>query len=269
MGFCSLSVENTKSHRAAWKISAIILSMSNKGHPLYKKGDGRNYIGARSGKLLVVKQDYAILTCRCDCGREHVVHRSNLARTRSCGCFRSPDYSGKRVGRLLVLSRDLRTPSGWLWKCLCDCGNLCLVKVGNLTVESTRSCGCLKTETLAKRNVKHGMLPRRKRSSEMDIFNGAKARCTNPRAPAFKHYGARGIEFRFTDFRQFIDTVGLRPSPQHSLDRIDNDGYYEPGNVRWATHKEQHDNQFRRCLACRTVIDGNLATFAGWGMAQA
>jgi hypothetical protein len=61
--------------------------------------------------------------------------------------------------------------------------------------------------------------------------------------PPYRHYGARGIEFRFADFASFIEVIGPRPSADYSLDRIDNDGHYEPGNVKWSTRHEQVHNR--------------------------
>lgn len=83
------------------------------------------------------------------------------------------------------------------------------------------------------------------RTIEYRTYEGAKQRCVNPNAPSFENYGGRGIEFRFTSFEQFFSELGNRPSPQHSVDRINNDGHYEPGNVRWATRAEQMANSRR------------------------
>jgi hypothetical protein len=71
----------------------------------------------------------------------------------------------------------------------------------------------------------------------------ARQRCTNPNHVSYKNYGGRGIEFRFESFKEFIEEIGLRPSPELTLDRIDNDGHYEAGNVRWATRLEQNSNR--------------------------
>src|SRR5208337_1584384 len=80
---------------------------------------------------------------------------------------------------------------------------------------------------------------------ENEAYSSARQRCTNPKNPGYPNYGGRGIEFRFQSFGQFIDALrtpgnpsGLRPSPEHSLDRKNNNGHYEAGNIRWATIKQ-------------------------------
>lgn len=77
---------------------------------------------------------------------------------------------------------------------------------------------------------------------EASIFYSARRRCNNPSAFGYEYYGGRGIEFRFASVPEFLEAVGPRPSKGHSLDRIDNDGHYEVGNVRWATKHEQARN---------------------------
>ncbi len=95
-----------------------------------------------------------------------------------------------------------------------------------------------------------------KGTPEYLAFYNAKARCTNPKASEWKHYGGRGIEFRFTSFEQFLAEIGPRP-PGLSLDRKENNGHYEPGNVRWATRSEQIKNS-RVCLALESFSDEAL-----------
>jgi hypothetical protein len=91
-------------------------------------------------------------------------------------------------------------------------------------------------------SLTHGACVGRKRTPEHSAYSNARQRCTNPNAINYEYYGGRGIEFRFDSFEQFLSVVGSRPSDQYSLERIDNDGHYEPGNVRWATRIEQHRN---------------------------
>ena len=81
------------------------------------------------------------------------------------------------------------------------------------------------------------------RTPEYQALKGARRRCNNQNDRSYKYYGGRGIEVRFRSFDEFLAEIGPRPSPEHTLDRIDNDGHYETGNVRWATRKEQRINQ--------------------------
>lgn len=95
------------------------------------------------------------------------------------------------------------------------------------------------TESLPRRS-KHGESNGGANTPEYRAYNGAKARCSNL---SLKDYGGRGIEFRFTSYEQFLNHIGRRPTDQHSLDRIDTNGHYELGNVRWATDLEQARNK--------------------------
>lgn len=90
----------------------------------------------------------------------------------------------------------------------------------------------------------HGCSNERKgeRTPEYRAFANAKSRCRNPKFTGYKYYGGRGIEFRFESFLELLNEVGLRPSSEHSLDRINTYGHYEKGNVRWSTKHEQSMN---------------------------
>ena len=87
--------------------------------------------------------------------------------------------------------------------------------------------------------TKHGM----SYSPEYHVYAVAKDRCTNPNSQRWYTHGGRGIEFRFTNFGEFYAELGPRPSTDYSLDRIDNNGHYEKGNVKWATRSEQQKNK--------------------------
>ncbi len=94
---------------------------------------------------------------------------------------------------------------------------------------------------------------------EYGAYYNARDRCTRPKNSRYKSYGARGIKFLFTSFEQFFAHIGPRPTPEHSLDRIENDGHYEVGNVRWATAIEQannqrHVNQHTRSTTCQKAV---------------
>jgi hypothetical protein len=88
-------------------------------------------------------------------------------------------------------------------------------------------------------NVKHGLYG----TPEYDAYYSAKHRCNNPNNESFPRYGGRGIKFMFDSFEQWYEELGHRPTPQHSVDRIDNDSHYMIGNVKWSTKREQSLNQ--------------------------
>lgn len=153
------------------------------------------------------------------------------------------DLTKKQFGRLTVLERAKNVkPGKTKWKCRCSCGNIATISASHLKSGHTISCGCFKKEVLSKRNFTHGLCD----SPEYRAWNGITARCYNPSEPVFKHYGGRGIkvcgEWRH-NFMAFYNHVGKRPSPKHSIDRIDNNSDYRPGNVRWATYHEQMNNK--------------------------
>lgn len=155
------------------------------------------------------------------------------------------NIEGRRFGRLVackLVGTRARAP---LWECICDCGKACVVGFYLLLSGRTQSCGCLHREITSRTLFKHGHGGRQKGiSPEYRSYNSAKGRCTNPKNKNWRYYGGRGIEFRFTSFEQFLEHIGPRPSPhsKYSLDRINNDGHYEMGNVRWATRSEQVRN---------------------------
>lgn len=171
------------------------------------------------------------------------------------------DLSGRRFGRLVVVGlTGERAPRGLTWFCLCDCGGCNRVTRADLTRGKVRSCGCLQTEQRARGNFRHGM----KRSPEYGIWCTLKARCLNPNVKCWPRYGGRGIRVceRWAEsFAAFLADVGSRPGPGYSIDRIDNTGNYEPGNVRWVTAEEQSNNRRNNHLV---DFDGRRQTIAQW-----
>lgn len=167
------------------------------------------------------------------------------------------DLTGQTFGRATVL-RDTGERTSHrvvVWECRCSCGETFKTITGSLTSGRVSSCGCLRRETAAERGhlnrgsdgpLRHGHARRGQQTAEYITFKNAKERCTNTSRAQWDDYGGRGIEFRFETFEEFLAEVGPKPSPEYSIDRIDNDGHYERGNVRWATRREQNLNQRRR-----------------------
>lgn len=161
---------------------------------------------------------------------------------------------GRRFDRLLVLAEaeSSRAPCGKVrrnYVVRCDCGIEKNTDGHALRIGRTRSCGCHHEEQLRSKKLgwKHGEAPSGKQSAEYKAWAGMARRCENPKAANYPRYGGRGIkvcpEWRH-DFPAFLAHVGRRPSPQYSIDRYpNNDGNYEPDNVRWATGKEQQANR--------------------------
>lgn len=160
------------------------------------------------------------------------------------------DLTGRVFGRLTVTAMlPKRSNHGQVkWAVTCSCGEIRQVCGRDLRSGHTKSCGCYGLETRTKALTKHGWATAANRRPEYRSWKHAKERCHNPRTKAWARYGGRGIamceEWR-NSFEAFIAHVGPKPSPKHSIDRINNDGNYEPGNVRWATPKEQVANQRR------------------------
>lgn len=174
------------------------------------------------------------------------------------------DRVGDVVGRLVVHSQapNIRQANGRQrvrWLCICSCGNEVIVDAGNLNSRHTRSCGCLPEDLCSEIGLRctHAM----SYTKEFSSWRGAKNRCFNHNNKWFSNYGGRGISMYpewVENFAAFYAHIG--PCPEGlTLDRIDNDRGYEPGNVRWATKAEQVRN---RRVSVRVEVDGCIGTLA-------
>lgn len=165
--------------------------------------------------------------------------------------MRFQDLSGQKFNRMLILSYQGKNNIGQsLWLCRCDCGNEKVVLAHHLKSGNIKSCGCLLlSENRANSAMRHGGT----KTLEYNSYHAAKKRCNPVYAEKYPDWAGRGIEFRFKSFNEFLLHVGERPEPKndYSLDRIDNDGHYEIGNVQWSTKKEQARN--RRCDNCEQL----------------
>ena len=155
------------------------------------------------------------------------------------------NLNGKRFGSLTVLAFSKSVPRGvhsskTLWICVCECGMTTEVLADNLRSGNTVSCGCLKGKRVAP--IVH---PEALRSAERLAWRNMWLRCTCPINVRFARYGGRGISVcdRWKKFSLFLEDMGPRPSSKYSIDRIDNEGNYEPRNCRWATAIQQRRNR--------------------------
>lgn len=175
------------------------------------------------------------------------------------------DITGERFGRLVAIEyAPILSAKGKLishWKCQCDCGTIVTVRTSNLRCGNTSSCGCLYKEAIDRRkNLK------RKFPSEYNTWSGMKGRCNTKTNGSYPDYGGRGIRVCKTweqSFEQFLADVGPKPAPGMQLDRINNDGNYELGNVRWATPAVQNRNKRNNVFI---TINGETKCLADWAV---
>ncbi len=171
------------------------------------------------------------------------------------------NLAGQRFGRLVVKSFSHVSKKRRYWRCFCDCGNIKIAMVSNLRKGATNSCGCLRSEVTSK--LRPGIIHDMSRTGIYRIWKNMRERCRN-----FHNlrYGGRGIKVceRWHKFENFLDDMGEQPAGL-SIDRIDNDGNYEPGNCRWATPVEQNNNTSRKRLI---TLNGEIHTIADWERIQ-
>lgn len=161
------------------------------------------------------------------------------------------DRIGEKYGRLEIVEFDelIVTPSNhyrYFWLCLCECGNVKSINFDCLKSGDSKSCGCLSPETTSKLFTKHGYRKKGKILSEYYCWYNMIQRCINPKNEFYHRYGGRGISVcqKWSEsFENFIKDIGYKPSKKYSLDRINNDGNYEPSNCKWSTKIEQDNNR--------------------------
>jgi hypothetical protein len=174
---------------------------------------------------------------------------------------RKVNLINQNFGRLTVI-REIGTNKNRrvIWECLCECGAITKVVGRDLRNGHTKSCGCYRAELSTKKFRKHG----KHNSAEYNSWRLLKNRCLNPNDQRFAEYGGRGIKVCdpwIDSFENFYADMGPKPSPQHSIDRIDVNGHYSPENCRWASCEEQANNTSRNVFVTHL---GQTQTLAQW-----
>ena len=168
------------------------------------------------------------------------------------------ELAGQKFGRLTVIGEAGKDKRGnYLWECQCECGNTLVTIARPLRIGRTVSCGCYNKE----RSTKHGM----SNSPTYYSWSSMKTRCYNPTHDNYQHYGANGIivcACWLNSFEAFLEDMGERPEGM-TLDRIDREGNYEPGNCRWATEEQQKRNRSITVLTPEIVSEAKAVRASG------
>lgn len=220
--------------------------------------------GLRFGRLLVLEYLHgkSKYRCKCDCGAVKDIWTGDFksGKTKSCGCLNKEhelDLVGKKFNMLTVVERVGKTPEHrYLFRCICDCGEEKVAEGREIKRGKIMSCGRHNAEKVSEANTTHGMTGER----IYNIYLNMKGRCSNSNNQAYVRYGGRGIsvcdewtdkENGFTNFLTWSLSNGYKEDL--SIDRIDNNGNYEPANCRWTTNKVQQNN--RGCSLLFTYND--------------
>lgn len=166
------------------------------------------------------------------------------------------DLTGQQFGRWTVLTRGPNQGRHICWLCQCVCGIQRIVSSTNLVQARSTSCGCLHREIVTTHDASDSL--------EYQSWVAMKSRCYVKSNVGYRYYGGRGITVCnrwVSSFENFLSDMGTRPSPQHSLDRIDPDGHYSPSNCRWALRTTQDNNRRSNRFV---TYNGRTQTVAQW-----
>ena len=175
--------------------------------------------------------------------------------------MKSIDISNQRFGKLLVVKKAYYQNKKVYWQCLCDCGKITYVHTSNLKCKRIRSCGCLKVEELVNRSTKHNQ----RHTKLYEVWKTIKQRCLNPKNVSYHNYGGRGIticdDWKNDYFCFYEWSINNGYKEGLSIDRINNNGNYEPNNCRWTTRIVQNNNTRANNYI---TINNETKTLAEW-----
>lgn len=208
---------------------------------------------------------------KCDCGKiiERRIDRVEANPTSHCGCSKPVPVRpkapptilpGERFGGLTFVHLESRTDRGYYFGLFsCVCGAEKALNIASVRKGETKSCGCASASMRAAAHTVHGEARHGQRTAEYRVWKQMRRRCNDPRAPRYARYGGRGISVceRWKEYEAFLTDMGRKPSADHTLDRINSDGNYEPENCRWATPDLQSMN---RAYTWKVVVDGQTMT---------
>lgn len=279
------NIRNGKSKHCRQCIGGIKKS-SKKSQKIKKEKNAIDtHIGKIYGELTVLDEYYdkkrkaRMFKCKCSCGGERIVRKYEVLNGSITHCGgkvhrmykhnNDKIYIGKRYGSLTVQAFDYdKEKKVVLWVCKCDCGNIRTVVPNLVKNGSVKSCKECVQKTIIQNNKElnktHGLSDTR----IYHIWLGMRDRCKNPKNDSYKYYGGRGIKVckewneSFESFYKWVIENGYRDDL--TIDRINNDGYYEPSNCRWATYKEQNNNKRKPKPRIYLTIDGIEKSLKEW-----
>lgn len=191
---------------------------------------------------------YRFILCRCECGTERLIRSGDLAKEKYSACQRCRRIDidmTRKYGSWTPIQQEYRTEGGYSKRyilCRCDCGVERSMSAGELTKRESPMCRRCRT---IERSTVHGYAGVGRKTSEYITWMNIKQRCHNPNTRAYQDYGARGItvcDRWMESFENFLADMGPKPSPRHSIERVNNDLGYSPDNCKWATRAEQNRN---------------------------
>lgn len=179
--------------------------------------------------------------------------------------FVQRDITGQRFGMLVAKRFSHRTETKskhYFWECLCDCGRVVAIDAGNLKSGNSKSCGCDKGRRISAAKTVHGHTSGGVETAEFTAWASMLQRCGDPNSKDFRNYGGRGIAVCLEwagSFQIFLRDMGSKPSPEHSIERVDVEQGYSAENCIWATRSQQARNRRDKVTV---ILDGENCSLA-------